>query len=638
MRYAFGPFLADRTTYRLTRGGTTVELTPKLLDLLFHFLEHPATLVTKEALLDAVWPRANVTENALAQAVSDLREALGDEPAAPTYIRTVARRGYRFVAPVEPATPTPTSAPAAAPGADATGRQTLIVLDFENVTGDAEVAWLSAGIAETVTSDLAAIEQFRVVDRWRTADAARTVGGSLAALTTALGATLVVTGSFQRSGSQLRITARLVDVGRGEALADAKVDGRLQDVFSLQDGIVGAFARALGMSVAPRAERQSVRDTGSLEAYRAYTEGWLKIESLDTTIVDAAIADFERAIGVDPQYAIAYTGLANAEFVAYEMTRATTSPNTAALSSGVAHARHAVALDDRLAEAHATLSFLLSSVNEFDDARRAAQRAVVLEPENWRHQYRLAHAWWGETRLRSMDRALALYPRFAYAHFERAMVFVARGDLDTAAGGIRRAAEAYDRPGHAGERFPGIGFHWLLGAIAFQQGDVSGAIAAFDRELALINRRRLYGPEYAALTFTARGHAELALGEPGRALASYEAALGEIGDYPRALAGIVRARQAQQDGGRAADTAAELQRVLDVYRQQRRDLEVLYVSAGLHASRGERAEAATCLDRFLDASPASALGWTIPIEPLFRPLHGDPGFARVLTRLADRGR
>ena len=105
MRYHFGPFVADRLAYRLQKNGTAIELTPKSLDVLFFLLDRPATLVTKEALLDAVWPSANVTENALAQAMSDLRDALGDRASSPTYILTVARRGYRFVAPVETVDP-----------------------------------------------------------------------------------------------------------------------------------------------------------------------------------------------------------------------------------------------------------------------------------------------------------------------------------------------------------------------------------------------------------------------------------------------------------------------------------------------------------------------------------------------------
>src|SRR5438034_10220181 len=81
--FRFGPYLADRTAYRVLRAGEVVELTPKLLDLLFHLLDHAGALVTKEDLLEALWPGANVTDNALSQAVSDLRHALDDDAGAP---------------------------------------------------------------------------------------------------------------------------------------------------------------------------------------------------------------------------------------------------------------------------------------------------------------------------------------------------------------------------------------------------------------------------------------------------------------------------------------------------------------------------------------------------------------------------
>src|SRR5215468_8765193 len=96
--YRFGPFLVDPAGYRVLKGDAPVGLTPKLLDLLIHLLDHAGALVSKEELLDALWPGANVTENALTQAVSELRQALGDDAGDPQYIKTVARRGYRFIA------------------------------------------------------------------------------------------------------------------------------------------------------------------------------------------------------------------------------------------------------------------------------------------------------------------------------------------------------------------------------------------------------------------------------------------------------------------------------------------------------------------------------------------------------------
>src|ERR1700704_3426287 len=139
--YRFGPFFVDRTGYRVLRNGEALSLTPKLLDLLFHLLDHAGTLVTKDQLLDAVWPDANVTENALAQAMSELRQALDDDAGAPAFIKTVARRGYRFIAPVE--TVDARAAEAADrpdAGAGDEDSRTIAVMDFVNVTGDTDSA------------------------------------------------------------------------------------------------------------------------------------------------------------------------------------------------------------------------------------------------------------------------------------------------------------------------------------------------------------------------------------------------------------------------------------------------------------------------------------------------------------------
>jgi DNA-binding winged helix-turn-helix (wHTH) protein/tetratricopeptide (TPR) repeat protein len=645
MTYRFGPFRADRVSYRGFEGERALDLTPKLLDLLFYFLERPATLVTKEELLENVWPGANVTDNALAQAISDLRDALNDSPSAPTYIRTVARRGYRFVAPVEPGPlerPRESREAAIASGAISTATPEVLpplaVLDFTNVTGDPDVAWLGAGIAETVTSDLATLDHFRVIDRWGVVQAGRHTAGSMHDIAGAVGASLVVTGSYQRIGPNLRITARLVDLSSGEAVADAKVDGLLEDVFRLQDGITLAFARDLGLPVTARAGRLGVRETSSLDAYRAYTEGWLKIESLDTTLISDSIRDFERAIAIAPRYAIAYTGIANAEFVAYEMTRADRAPNQAALASGIEHARHAIHLDDRLAEAHATLSFLFSSAGKFDEARRAGKQAVAIEPDNWRHQYRLGHAGWGETRLKACERAIALYPQFAYAQLEMAMVFVARGDLETADDIVRQGVAGQDRQARTSDRFPAIGCHWLLGTLRAARGDDEGAIADFNLELSQVHPTRLYGPEYAAAALVSRGYAELGLGQSSRARETFGAALTHIPGYGRACVGFSLAEAKRGDASGVAVARQTTRETIANLDGTNRAHEARMIEACDAAGHGEGSRAVAALEAVIASGPPSVLGWTMPVEPCFRPLLGQSGFAQVLGRLAERAR
>src|SRR5919107_589493 len=144
--YRFGPFTVDAGSYRLLRGTEVIPLSPKIIDLLLYLVARQSALVPKDELFAALWPDVAVTDNALTQAVSELRQALGDDPASPKYVQTVARRGYPVIAPVE-AIASAAAAPPPAPELPAALAPTVAVLDFENVSGDAALSWLSSGIA-----------------------------------------------------------------------------------------------------------------------------------------------------------------------------------------------------------------------------------------------------------------------------------------------------------------------------------------------------------------------------------------------------------------------------------------------------------------------------------------------------------
>jgi DNA-binding winged helix-turn-helix (wHTH) protein len=566
----FGPFVVDRAAYCIHRDDAPLDLSPKLLDLLLYFLDHSGTLITKEQLLDAVWPDANVTDNALAQAVSELREALGDDPATPQFIRTVARRGYRFIARVQEMTaadrtrerpphgPTATSPQESEHGSRPSDHdeRTIAVMDFVNVTGDPESAWLSAGIAETVTADLHALGHFRVVDRARVMEAVRRTDGSVQQMADDLRARLVVLGSYQSSGGRVRITARVADVVNGEALADAKVDGPLDGIFALQDQVVSQFSRELGLGPGD-AIRAGARDTSSLSAFKAFSEGSVRLESLDTREIPHAIAAFERAVSADPHYALAYTGLASAELAHYESTRCDNEPARNVLQRAMDHARHAVQLEDTLAEAHAALALVLVSAWQGDAAAAEARRAVALEPSNWRHLFRLGHASWGEERLRAASQTLALYPDFAFAHFQTAMVHVARGHVREAETVLRQGAAVQDRQIGRGGRYPALGLHWLLGLVRLAQDDIEEAVGEFDREGRLAEPHRLYGREYAMAALQGRGAALLRAHRIPDAIECFQRALHLYPEHAPTHVGLALAHRAspsvREDALRNAD-------------------------------------------------------------------------------------
>jgi len=643
MTYRFGPYTLDPAAYRLLRDAEVVQLSPKIIDLLLYLVARQPALVSKEDLFKALWPDVAVTDNALTQAVSELRQALGDDPSKPAYIQTVARRGYRFIAPVTAVAATTSSGssglahvpvPAAASSGPFAAQPTIAVMDFTNVSGDRELAWLASGIAETVTNDLRATSPLRVVDRVRVVEAMRRAGSDLSGLRAELHLDRAVVGSFQRSGGRLRITARVVDAVTGEAMAEAKADGLLEQVFELQDRIVAQFAEAFGIAAK---QPRSLGDTSSLAAYQAFTEGRVRLESLEASVVSAAVADFERAVELDSRYAAAHVGLANARFWQYEMSRARNQPDAALLARAIDHVRCAIELERDLAESHATLSFLLMSAGRATEALTAARRAVALEPRYWGNQFRLGHAAWGEERLQALARAMSLYQDFPFVHFEMAMVHIARGDLDRAEPVLREGTIVQDRQADRKQRYPAKGLHWLLGLVRLTSGDTGEAQREFQREISS-GSSQLYAPEFAMNAHDGAGFAFLRAGETESAVGQFRRALELFPDHARSLVGLGAALAAADDRAGADDAFNRTATAIDALRRGGRGSEATLAEAMHHAVRRDADRAMEALNALLDRPDLPFSGWTIPIEPLLEPLRKDADFQRVSVRLADRAR
>ncbi len=346
----------------------------------------------------------------------------------------VPRRGYRFVASVERRDLRLGHDGNVEGGAPS---RAIRVTDFANLAEDRTAAWLSTGIPETVKNALRSVRDIRLVDRVE-------VGGATSGQAFNPG-DVTISGAFQRAGDRVRITAHATEARTQETLAHARADGPIDDVFRVQDDIVTALVTGLRLTVPPAAEsRLHARETASLEAYRALTEGRLKLETLDPGEVSGAIVHFERAIELDRDYALAYVGRAHAEFWRFEASRAASQPDRDSLARAVADARHAVDLDPELAEGHAALALFLIAADRPREAVAAGRVAVALEPANWRHQFRLGVASWGEERLRCLEAVERVYPRFVYAHFGLAMLLVARGNLPGARTTLERAVAERD--------------------------------------------------------------------------------------------------------------------------------------------------------------------------------------------------
>jgi tetratricopeptide (TPR) repeat protein len=374
-----------------------------------------------------------------------------------------------------------------------------------------------------------------------------------------------------------------------------------------------------------------------LDAFRAISEGWVRLESLDVRQIPESIADFERAAAADPRYALAYTGLANAEFAFYETTRSDNEPAQDTLDRAVRHARHAVELDEGLAEAHATLALVLVSTWRIDEATTAARRAVALEPSNWRHLFRLGHASWGDRRLRAAANTLALYPDFAFAHFQIAMVHVARGHLLDAETVLRQGAAVQDRQLGKGGRYPALGLHWLLGLVRLAQGDIDEAIRELDRERTLAEPHRLYGREYAMHALHGRG---AALGRAGRiadAIDAFERALELYPHHAPTHLGLALAHRAAGSTAAADRAIARAEAALTTL-VRTRPIEAAIVRAQLLAVRGDVEGALGVLGRLLREAPPGFAAWTLPADPLMAQLKESSVFTGILGQLGDRAR
>ena len=390
---------------------------------------------------------------------------------------------------------------------------------------------------------------------------------------------------------------------------------------------------------------QRSHETSNLDALRAATEGRLKLEALDPAEVEAAIESFDRAIALDPAFAAAYVGRANARFWKYEQTKYGYRPDAALLAAGIHDARHGIVLAPDYAEAHATLAYLLTATGRSDESCTAARAAITLEPQQWRHHFRLGHASWGETRLDALRRCLQLYPSFPFAHFQMAMVYVAREDLDTAAQVISEGVAVLECGCFALQLAREIGERAI--DVVTEKTDrprkpvkAAGRKPSARRASHLSMRR-----SFLLLPSTAAGCALARAGHAEQADADFRQALAANREQARAHLGLadlagVAAQATTGQGGEVGDSLAthldQAHHAITQLQRGGRTVEAALMTAGAASIEGRPEDACAALERMLTEAPVGAAGWSIPIEPLLERLRSAPAFGQVLRHLARR--
>lgn len=364
---------------------------------------------------------------------------------------------------------------------------TIVVLDFLNVSGDPAVQWLAGGMAETIGVDLSRIGSTRVVRREKVARAlvgrGRPVVSEDDALSVAraLGARWVVWGAYQAAGDRIRITPRLGDARAGAIVSSPKLDGAMSEIFELQDRIVETVLASLKIEVsAPQREAMARPETRSLSAYELFARG----RQLQNQFTPAALVEsralLREAIERDPDYALAHSGLGFSHAFAY-----IGSSDPEDLSAALMHLERATSLDDGLGEAYVWQSYALVRSARHDEAIAAATRAVELEPGFALAHYFLATSLHSASELgpeRWELRAKAVRELFAAVHAEPgyqasfhilADLYATNGQYAEAAIPIAKALEIELGDGRTGITF--VGAVLLDGLHALRTGDLERA-------------------------------------------------------------------------------------------------------------------------------------------------------------------
>jgi len=540
-------------------------------------------VTTKEDLLARVWPDTFVEESTLTRSISVLRKALGDTPDGHAFILTVPKRGYRFVAEVreEPATKgaTTSSAPPAVGPHDrapekGVGRRFLskplvatavvvvfagigllswvrfhlrsgpaprimiAVLPVQNLTGDPDREYISDGLTESIIAQLGRMnaERLGVIAR-TSAMTYKHSPKTVSQIGAELHVQYVLESSLRQSGERFRITTQLIRVNDQTHLWSEDYDRTVRDLMTVQDDFARAIAAGIRMelSAASHQSLASVRSANP-DAYMAYLEGRYYWNQRSVPSLERAIVHLTQTTELDPSFALAYSGLADAYCslgVIGDVAPGEVFPKARTA------AEKALALDDYLAEAHTSLAYVKFSYDwNWGAAEAEFQRAIKLNPN-----YSIAHHWYGQF-LRLMgreedsivegQRALDLDPRSLIINVEAGLPYYYSHRYDEALSHFRKALDL--DPNFA------LAHHdigWALEA----QGKYAQAIKEFERAVQISDVAALWSSLGHAYGMAGRRQDALGVLQRLRELSkqhyvapSYEAAvfLG-LGDYDQAM-------------------------------------------------------------------------------------------------------
>jgi len=486
--------------------------------------------VEKEEFFTRVWQGSFVEEVVLAHSISQLRKALRDGAGAPRFIETVSKRGYRFIAPIEKTR--------GSESMEGLPRVTVAVLPFENI-GDADREYVAAGMTEEVIAALGQVDPEHLGVIGRTSMMAyKGTGKSLAEIGRELNAAFLIESSIRAEGERLRITSRLIRASDQVQTWSATYDSEPGSVLEFQCELSRVIAQQVKLRISPqRLDTLGQRQTRDAEAYDLYLRGRYLWNQLAPPTTRRALEYYSRATELDPGYALAWSGLADAwatspihadtpalrvwrqsrEAAAHAVGTAPHLPEVQTSLGFVkfwldwdwvaaeAAFRKAVELDQSYSLAHRMLGIALSQAGRHEEACRAAKRAREIDPLDFTHQALSAQIAFNAGDLTAAvefaRRANIINPEFWIGYFQLAQAYEQMGELDLAFGALQKAAPL------SGGNSKVISMRGYLFAKSGRIGEAREVLNTLES----VARERFVPPYATALVYMGLGEAEQAL-------------------------------------------------------------------------------------------------------------------------------
>jgi TolB-like protein/predicted negative regulator of RcsB-dependent stress response len=496
----FGAFELDQRAGELRKQGVKIKLQEQPFQILSMLLATPGQVVTREELRSRLWPADTFVDfdHSLNKAINKLREALGDSADSPRFIETLARRGYRFLLPIDGAQEIPSRR--------GSPIDSIAVFPLAIASADPDADYLAFGIPGSIIHSLSRIPKLRVIacsafasNRDREADPL--------AIGRKLGVRAVLIGRIWQRSNKLRLQVDLVDTLGGEELWGEQYDRDLTELFAIHDEISQEVSRKLRLKMTGEDEsRLTRRHTDNIEAYQLCVRGRRWCEKRSVEGFRRGIEYLSQAIQMDPNYALAHAELA--QCISVPCYYGSVDPNVAYPKAKVAALR-ALEIDPNLAEGHEVLATVLQNYDwDWAGAEKEYQLAIELNPNyaiaHYHYAYHLSELGRFEEAIRQATEALSRDPMSGIMNSGLAFVLLHARKLDWCVEQCLTAIEVD----------PHMTLSYLtLGTAYEQKGMYQEAITAYEKGTALGGAvaisKAFIGHVYAKSGEQAKAHDEL---------------------------------------------------------------------------------------------------------------------------------